>query len=145
MGLALQVISHSELETEGLAAKLVGTLRPGDVLILTGELGSGKTAFTRGLAKALKIDEDTVTSPSFTLVNEYPADTPVYHFDLYRLGDPGELYEIGWEEYLSRNGIVVVEWGERMEHLLEEQYYRITFKVVGETDRQIEIEVKNTE
>ncbi len=145
MGLALQVISHSELETEGLAAKLVGTLRPGDVLILTGELGSGKTAFTRGLAKALKIDEDTVTSPSFTLVNEYPADTPVYHFDLYRLGDPGELHEIGWEEYLSRNGIVVVEWGERMEHLLEEQYYRITFKVVGETDRQIEIEVKNPE
>ena len=145
MGLALQIISHSELETEGLAAKLVGTLRPGDVLILTGELGSGKTAFTRGLAKALKIDEDNVTSPSFTLVNEYPADPPVYHFDLYRLGDPGELHEIGWEEYLSRNGIVVVEWGERMEHLLEEQYYRITFKVVGETDRQIEIEVKNPE
>lgn len=145
MALALQVISHSELETEGLAAKLVGTFRPGDVLILIGELGSGKTAFTRGLAKALGIDEDKVTSPSFTLVNEYPADTPLYHFDLYRLEDTGELQEIGWEEYLSRAGIVAVEWGERMEHLLEEQYYRITFKTVGETDRQIEIEVRDPE
>lgn len=143
MGVALQVISHSELETEGLAAKLVGTFRVGDVLILVGELGSGKTAFTRGLAKALGIDEDTVTSPSYTIINEYPADTPLYHFDLYRLGDAGELHEIGWEEYLSRNGIVVVEWGERLEHLLEEQYYRITFDIEGETDRRIEIEVKN--
>jgi tRNA threonylcarbamoyladenosine biosynthesis protein TsaE len=143
VGLALQVTSHGELETEGLAAKLAATFRPGDVLILVGQLGSGKTAFTRGLAKALGIAEDKVTSPSFTLVNEYPAEPPLYHFDLYRLSDTTELQEIGWEEYLSRNGIVAVEWGERLEHLLENQYYRITFTITGQTDRHIEIEVIN--
>ncbi|MEA3297726.1 MAG: tRNA (adenosine(37)-N6)-threonylcarbamoyltransferase complex ATPase subunit type 1 TsaE, partial [candidate division Zixibacteria bacterium] len=93
----LNIISHSEAETLALAGKLAPLFRPGNVLVLSGSLGSGKTVFVRGLAKALGHDENLVNSPSFTIVNEYPGEKPLYHFDLYRVQDPGELYEIGWD------------------------------------------------
>jgi len=139
----IKIISHSEQETLGLAKKIVGFFRPGDVIILSGPLGSGKTVFARGLAIALGIDENKVNSPSFTIVNEYQATVPLYHFDLYRLGDASELNEIGWYEYLNRDGLVVVEWGEKAEEYLPAQYYQIQFRRLNESEREILIEHKD--
>ncbi len=139
MGKILNIVSHSEAETIALAGKLVSYFKSGDVIVLEGRLGAGKTVFVKGLAAALGIDESLVNSPSFTLVNEYPGSRPLYHFDLYRLENPEELYEIGWDEYAGRDGIVIVEWGEKAHEYLPERYYLITFAVSGESERQIEI------
>ena len=141
----LLVQSHSEEETKVLAEKLSPTFRPGDVIVLTGPLGSGKTIFVKGLAKALGHNEDNVNSPSYTLVNEYPGKIPVYHFDLYRMGDESELVEIGWDDYLTREGIMVVEWGEKAGNSLPRKYYWITFKSITSADREISIEVIDLE
>jgi len=135
----LSVISHSEDQTVALAAKLAASFVDGDVIILTGELGSGKTTFVRALATARGVDEDQVNSPSYTFVNEYPCDPPMFHLDLYRLGNVSELTEIGWEEYLTRRGIVVVEWGDRAGEMLPDRYYLAEFKIVDDLQRQIEL------
>jgi tRNA threonylcarbamoyladenosine biosynthesis protein TsaE len=135
----LSIISHSEDQTAVLAQKLAASFVAGDVLVLSGQLGSGKTTFVRALVKARGIDENLVRSPSFTFVNEYGGEPPMYHFDLYRLGDISELYEIGWDEYLGRNGVMMVEWGERAEDLLPPTYYLIEFAIVSERERQINI------
>lgn len=136
----LQIRSHSPEQTLALAEKLAVTcFVPGDVLVLSGHLGAGKTLFVRGLAKGLGLDPDTVNSPSFTFVNEYPGEKPLYHFDLYRMGDISELQEIGWDEYLSRDGIVAIEWGEKAGQHLPDNYYRLEFSVVSETEREISI------
>ena len=139
MSKILNIVSHSEEETIALAEKIISLFRVGDVLILSGKLGSGKTVFVRGLAKALGIDEELVNSPSFTIVNEYPGKPPLYHFDLYRLNDESELYEIGWDEYLNRNGLVVIEWGEKAESFLPDKYYKIIFNILDESQREINI------
>ncbi len=139
MAKVLNVVSHCEDETVALAKSLVSLLRPGDLLVLSGQLGSGKTVFVRGLATALGIDEKLVNSPSFTIVNEYPGERPLYHLDLYRLMDTNELYEIGWDEYLSRDGLVAVEWGEKAGEFLRGRYYQVDFKILNESDREIEI------
>ena len=141
---ALQIVSHSEGETTALAKKLAPALRPGDVLVLQGELGAGKTEFVRGLAEALEINTDSVNSPSYTFVNEYPGPRPLYHFDLYRLGDPTELYEIGWDDYLSRDGLIAVEWGEKAGELLPAQYYMLKFRILSKTEREISISLVRT-
>jgi tRNA threonylcarbamoyladenosine biosynthesis protein TsaE len=107
--------------------------------VLSGVLGSGKTVFVRGLAAAMGIEEALVRSPSFTLVNEYPGERPLYHFDLYRLGDDSELYEIGWDEYLNRDGLIVIEWGEKALAYLPTRYYQIDFSIVDEQQREINI------
>ncbi len=135
----LQIISHSEEETLALAEKIISLLTPDDLLVLTGELGTGKTVFVRGLARGLGIDEMIVNSPSYTIVNEYPGNRPMYHFDLYRLGDSSELIEIGWDDYLNKNGLVVVEWGERADEFLPNRYYKITFSMMNEKEREIVI------
>ena len=135
----LSITSHSEEQTIALAKKLVASFKKGDVVCLTGSLGAGKTVFVRGLAAALDIDENNVNSPSFTFVNEYPGETPIYHFDLYRINDPSELYEIGWDEYLGREGLMVVEWGEKAGELLPPRYYSIEFWIISETEREINI------
>lgn len=136
---ALNIKSHSEDETTALANKLVDYFKPGDVLVLKGELGAGKTVFVRGLATAMGIDESLVNSPSFTLINEYPGEKALFHFDLYRLGDVSELHEIGWDEYLQRDGLVVVEWGEKAAEYLPATYYEIEFSILGESEREITI------
>ena len=140
MGKVLNITSHSEQETLGLAEKLgVTCFLDRDVLVLTGSLGSGKTVFVRGLARGLGLNEREVNSPSFTFVNEYHGERPLYHFDLYRLGDVSELREIGWDDYLSREGIIVVEWGERAAEVLPERYYRLNFKIISDEERQIDV------
>lgn len=136
---ALNIISHSEAQTEALARKLAASFVPGDVIVLKGSLGSGKTTFVRALAAARGIDENTVSSPSYTFVNEYKGEPPLYHFDFYRLGDVSELQEIGWDDYLGRDGIILVEWGERAGELLPPRYYLIELGIIDESERSIDI------
>ena len=115
----MEYYSKSEAETEALGAALAPHLSPGTVIAFTGDLGAGKTAFTRGLARGLGIT-DRVTSPTYTIVNEYAGKIPLIHFDMYRLGSSEELFDIGWEDYLDRGGILAVEWSERVEDALED-------------------------
>ena len=111
--------SASEQETEALGEALAGVLSPGAVVAFTGDLGAGTTAFVRGLARGLGFD-GPVTSPTFTIVNEYEGGRlPLFHFDLYRLSSPEELFDIGWEDYLDRGGVCCVEWSENVAEALE--------------------------
>ena len=109
----MDYLSNSVEETEALGAELAGRLEPGDVVAFTGDLGAGKTAFVRGMAQGLGIPQ-RVTSPTFTIVNEYLGETPLFHFDMYRLDDSDALFDIGWEDYLERGGVCVVEWSENV-------------------------------
>lgn len=115
----MQFLSHSTQETEAIGEELAQKLRGGDVLAFTGSLGMGKTAFTRGLARGLGC-RGRVTSPTFTIVNEYEGRTPLFHFDMYRLGSSDELFDIGWDDYLARGGVCAVEWSERVSDVLPE-------------------------
>jgi tRNA threonylcarbamoyladenosine biosynthesis protein TsaE len=135
----LRITSHSEAQTRELARKLAASFLPGDVVVLIGPLGAGKTVFVRGLVEGRGLDINRVHSPSFTIVNEYPGEKPLYHFDLYRLNDLGELIEIGYDDYLSRDGVVVIEWGDKAIEVLPEQYYRVEFGIVSEGERDIDI------
>ena len=107
------LLSHSAEETERFGETLAAALHPGSVVAYTGALGMGKTAFTRGLARGLGC-RGRVTSPTFTIVNEYEGNIPLFHFDMYRLSSSDELFDIGWEDYLARGGICAVEWSERV-------------------------------
>ena len=116
---ALGYVTNSEEETEALGARLAEQLGPGAVVAFTGDLGAGKTAFTRGLARGLGIP-DRVTSPTFTIVNEYEGGRlPLFHFDMYRLASSDELFDIGWEDYLAQGGVCAVEWSENVSDALE--------------------------
>ena len=110
----MEYLSHSPEETEHIGEMLGRRLRPGTVVAYRGGLGMGKTAFTRGLARGLGC-AGRVTSPTFTIVNEYDGATPLFHFDMYRLGSSDELFDIGWEDYLTRGGVGAVEWSERVD------------------------------
>ncbi|MBE6933194.1 MAG: tRNA (adenosine(37)-N6)-threonylcarbamoyltransferase complex ATPase subunit type 1 TsaE [Ruminococcaceae bacterium] len=114
----MEFFSSSVEMTEDLGRTLAKHLQPGDILAYYGDLGAGKTAFTRGLAEGLGIRE-MVTSPTYTIVNEYLSGRlPLFHFDMYRLNDADDLFDIGWEDYLARGGICAVEWSERVEEAL---------------------------
>lgn len=114
----MEYITRGETETEELGERLGKTIRPGTVIAFTGDLGAGKTAFTRGLARGLGVT-DRVTSPTFTIVNEYEGGRlPLFHFDMYRLESSDELFDIGWEDYLHRNGVCAVEWSEKVSDAL---------------------------
>ena len=115
----MEFYTASAYETEELGARLGRQLRPGAVSAFYGDLGAGKTAFTRGLARGLGI-EDPITSPTYTIVNEYPGKIPLFHFDMYRLTSSEDLFDIGWEDYLTRGGVIAVEWSERVEDALED-------------------------
>lgn len=115
----MRFVSNSVEETERLGAQLAKKLPAGSVVAFTGDLGAGKTAFVRGMARGLGIEE-RVTSPTFTIVNEYEGGSrPLFHFDLYRLYDADELFDIGWEDYLVRGGICAVEWSERAAEMMD--------------------------
>ena len=114
----MDYITRSAAETEQLGARLARVLKAGDVIAYRGDLGAGKTAFTRGLARGLGISEP-VTSPTYTIVNEYPQGRlPLFHFDMYRLSNPEELFDLGWEDYLVREGVCAVEWSENVAEAL---------------------------
>ena len=115
----MEYLSHSPEETEHIGEMLGRRLRPGTVVAYRGGLGMGKTAFTRGLARGLGC-AGRVTSPTFTIVNEYDGATPLFHFDMYRLGSSDELFDIGWDDYLARGGVCAVEWSERVSDALPE-------------------------
>ena len=137
----MEYLSHSETETEAAGQALAAKLRPGDVVAYRGDLGAGKTAFTRGLARGLGC-HGRVTSPTFTIVNEYEGPTPLFHFDLYRLGGEEELWDIGWEDYLARGGVCAVEWSEHAEGAFEEEPIWVDIRR-GESDDQRIISIRN--
>ena len=119
-------ISHNENETKKIASLLASKLQRGDIVVLSGDLGSGKTKFTEGFLSYWEL-EDEISSPTFTIVNEHKKDdTNIYHLDVYRLADMGEFYAIGGTEYFT-NGICVIEWGELIENILPQNYIKISF------------------
>ena len=136
----MEYLSHSEAETEALGQALAARLRPGSVVAYRGDLGAGTTAFTRGLARGLGC-RGRVTSPTFTIVNEYEGPTPLFHFDLYRLGDEEELYDIGWEDYLARRGVCAVEWSEAFSAAMPEGTVTVSIRRCQDPDqRRITVE-----
>ena len=135
----MEFITNSPEETEKIGAALGKILNPGTVLAYRGDLGAGKTAFTRGLARGLGYAEP-VTSPTYTIVNEYLGGRlPLFHFDMYRLRSSDDLWDIGWEDYLDRGGICAVEWSENVADAMENAIL-VTIHKTGETSRRIEIE-----
>ena len=135
----MEYITNSPRETEAVGAALARVLQPGAVIAYRGDLGAGKTAFTRGLARGLGVKE-SVTSPTYTIVNEYLSGSmPLFHFDMYRLGSEDELFDIGWEDYLERGGVCAVEWSENVWGAMEDALI-VTILRLGEDTRRIEIE-----
>ena len=134
----MEFITNSPAETENLGAALGAILPPGTILAYEGDLGAGKTAFTRGLAKGLGCT-DMVTSPTYTIVNEYLNGTmPLFHFDMYRLGSSDDLWDIGWEDYLERGGVCAVEWSENVRDAMEDAVI-VCIQKLGEEKRKITI------
>ncbi len=136
----MEYISNSELDTKSLGKKIAEQLKKGDVIILNGELGSGKTKFTEGVLEYFNL-QDEISSPTFTIVNEYHTpDLTIYHFDLYRLEDIDEFYAIGGEEYFEK-GACIIEWGKMLEENVIDNYLRLDFKTddIEENKRIIEI------
>ena len=132
-------LTNSPEETEKVGAALANILTPGTVLAYRGDLGAGKTAFTRGLARGLGYTEP-VTSPTYTIVNEYLGGRmPLFHFDMYRLASSDDLWDIGWEDYLERGGICAVEWSENVDDAMENAIL-VTIEKLGEDARRITIE-----
>ena len=135
----MEFITHSPEETEKIGEALAKSLQPGTILAYRGDLGAGKTAFTRGLARGLGCKE-TVTSPTYTIVNEYLGGRlPLFHFDMYRLASSDGLWDIGWEDYLDREGVCAVEWSENVQDAMEDAI-TVTIEKLGENTRQITIE-----
>ena len=134
----MEFITNSPLETENVGEALGKVLRPGSILAYEGDLGAGKTAFTRGLARGLGATEQ-VTSPTYTIVNEYLSGRmPLFHFDMYRLASSDDLWDIGWEDYLERGGVCAVEWSENVADAMEDAI-TVCIQKLGEDSRKITI------
>ena len=135
----MEFITNAPEETEAVGAALGKILKPGTILAYRGDLGAGKTAFTRGLAKGLGCHE-IVTSPTYTIVNEYLSGRlPLFHFDMYRLSSSDDLWDIGWEDYLDRGGVCAVEWSENVDDAMESSLY-VTIEKLGAEQRRITME-----
>ena len=138
---SIRYISHNENETKKLAVQIASKLNIGDIIVLTGELGSGKTKFTEGFLSYFNLDKE-ISSPTFTIVNEYKnEDISIFHFDVYRLEDVDEFYAIGGDEYFN-SGISIIEWGELLENILPADYIKITINkdLENENYRKIIVE-----
>ncbi|MFA5146163.1 MAG: tRNA (adenosine(37)-N6)-threonylcarbamoyltransferase complex ATPase subunit type 1 TsaE [Candidatus Omnitrophota bacterium] len=133
------MISHSREDTIRMGRELAGELKRGDVVALIGDLGAGKTVFTKGIAKGLGVkDVRYVNSPSFVIIKEYRGKRmPLYHFDLYRLDKPGILDPMNYDEYFYGEGVTVVEWADRIRALLPKRYIEVKLSVAGENERKI--------
>ena len=123
----LEFITKSAEETEAIGAEFAKTLKPSDFVAMFGDLGAGKTAFVRGASKVLA-PKANVQSPTYTVVNEYPAKIPVYHFDMYRIDDEDSLYSIGYYDYLENGGICFAEWCEKIEPYLPDRFWSVTIR-----------------
>ena len=135
----MKIMTHSPAQTEAVGEALGKRLQPGSVVAYRGDLGAGKTAFTRGLARGLGAAEN-VTSPTYTIVNEYLSGRmPLFHFDMYRLSSSDDLFDIGWEDYLERGGVCAVEWSENVADAMENAVL-VTIEKCGEDSRRITIE-----
>lgn len=133
----MEYISNSPAETEALGEALAARLTAGTVVAFTGDLGAGKTAFTRGLARGLGVP-DRVTSPTFTIVNEYEGGRlPLFHFDMYRLGSADDLFDIGWEDFLRRGGICAVEWSETVQEALDADTIYVDIRRGAEDNQRV--------
>jgi tRNA threonylcarbamoyladenosine biosynthesis protein TsaE len=132
--IVLDIVSHSLAQTHRLGARLGELLQGGDLVLLDGDLGTGKTALTQGVAEGLEIHQ-VVSSPTFTLLKEYEGRLPLYHFDLYRLDEPDEILELGFEEYFYGSGVCVVEWANKAEDIWPQEQLRIQLKMVSDTKR----------
>lgn len=135
----MNYITHSPEETRNLAAGIAHALIPGDVLALTGAMGSGKTCFIQGIARGLGIAERYITSPTFVLIREYRGRMPLYHVDLYRLATGVEIGMLGLEEYLDGEGVTAIEWSEKMVDTLPKRARKILINSIDEMTRQIVI------
>ena len=134
-----EFISHSQLETEEVGRKLAEILPGGSVVAMYGDLGAGKTAFVRGMAKGMGLS-CRVSSPTFTIVNEYLGERELIHFDMYRLSSADELFDIGWEDYLSRGAVCAVEWSENVQDAFFGDEIVVRIDKLTDTDRKITIE-----
>ncbi|MDK2564397.1 tRNA (adenosine(37)-N6)-threonylcarbamoyltransferase complex ATPase subunit type 1 TsaE [Romboutsia sedimentorum] len=123
----INIYLEDENKTKELGYKLGTLLKPGDVVCLIGDLGAGKTTMTQSLARALEVD-DYITSPTFTIVNEYEGKMPLYHFDVYRIGDSEEMYDIGYDEYINGDGVCIIEWANLIEDILPDEYLYIELR-----------------
>ena len=131
-------VSKSEKETEAFAENFAQSLKAGSVVAFEGDLGAGKTAFVRGLARGLG-SVDSVSSPTFAIVNEYDGSLPLFHFDMYRIETLGELYSIGFFEYLERGGVLAIEWSENIYSALPDDSIFVTIEKVDENTRKITV------
>ena len=134
----MEIITHSERETEAAGAALAAKLPDGAVVAMYGELGSGKTAFVRGMARGMGIG-CRVSSPTFTIVNEYEGERTLIHFDMYRLGAADELWGIGWDDYLDRGAVCAVEWSENVQDAFTGNEVTVRFEKLGADERRITI------
>lgn len=132
----LSIITKSSEETKNLGEELSKLTKPGDLLAFYGELGAGKTCFIQGISRGLKV-KDYVTSPSFTIINEYQGKIPIYHFDLFRLNNAEEILGLGYEEYFYGEGLTVIEWAEKIEQLLPKEHLKIEIKFKDRYQRTI--------
>ncbi|MBO0794612.1 MAG: tRNA (adenosine(37)-N6)-threonylcarbamoyltransferase complex ATPase subunit type 1 TsaE [Ktedonobacteraceae bacterium] len=133
----LDIISHGPAQTQRLGMRLGELLRGGELILLDGQLGTGKTTFTQGLAKGMHINE-VVSSPTFTLLKEYPGgQPPLYHFDLYRLDEPEEILDLGFEDYFYGDGVCIVEWAGKADAVWGPELLRIRMRVINETKRSL--------
>lgn len=136
--------TNSAEETMAFGERLGSLLRRGDVLALFGDLGAGKTTFTKGLALGLKLTDD-IHSPTFTLIHEHPGDIALYHIDLYRLSCEAEVEMIGIEEYIYGDGVTIIEWADRMKSMLPQSRLDIEFKMKSDTQRELTLETQSPE
>jgi len=136
----MKFISKSEKETFKLAQNISDKINPGDIFLIEGPLGAGKSVFIRGLARGLGIFEP-MPSPTFTIVNEYKGKYPIYHFDFYRINDPVELYEIGFEDYIYSNGVSFIEWASKAGNLLPSKVIKVNINFKN-NEREIKIQWK---
>ena len=120
----VKIYLDGEENTKEIGYRLGKLLTPGSVICLIGDLGAGKTTMTQSLAKAIGVD-DYITSPTFTIVNEYEGNMPLYHFDVYRIGSSEEMYDIGYDEYINSDGVCIIEWANLIEDILPDEYLDI--------------------
>ncbi|MBQ8424880.1 MAG: tRNA (adenosine(37)-N6)-threonylcarbamoyltransferase complex ATPase subunit type 1 TsaE [Clostridia bacterium] len=135
-----EYISKSNEETLKFAKDFAKSLKVGDIVLLDGDLGAGKTVFSKGIVSALSNDKIIAVSPTFVIVNVYNTNPPVYHFDLYRIGDESELDAIGAEEYFYGNGISLVEWPSRASHIFPKNVIKVNIIKISDNERKILIE-----